>query len=693
LYIEYPDIKKPIPYCIGIILKEARLEDVLVKQLFYTMLSMYSNDPRNLAIQSPSGEGKNYVIKKVADIFPKEDVFKYVGMTDKSLFHRSGKLVIKNEGTGEYEDVEELGERIDNDIEDKENQIENTKDTNLKQGLKSQIKDLEKEKEDLFRNAKKLIDLSHKCIIFLDTPRPELLNAIMSLLSHDEYEVEYEFVDTNNKNGIKSKSNVLRGWPVVIFAQAVDFSHHKRYAEIQRRFAITNPRMDSDKYKAAIDLIIHKHSVPDFIYQKTVVSDEQKDQAREIVKVLREKIMDISHSITPGHNNVFIPFEAAIRDSVATKKSSDMTIADRIVSYITLLAQVNIENRPFIMFRKKGQAVSQTIPLATFADLKEALFLMQFSNGVRPYVLEWYYDVFLPTYNEKTEADFKASPDGLGNITENRIAITTQQLAEATSNIKNKTLSPRQIRETYLDQLVNQGYIDSVSSQIDKRTDIYYPIITTTSKIIGEKENTYISVQSPNFPSQNYIRSKILALLEYNDDDTLVEIKNNFSLESMLETHYGKPEEVFRKILAENELVKLQPVMQNILYEQRILANKNNFFVKRYVQSPILTEQVSNSITQVEAEKKDINEKCMYSPNLLSQESLSTNTMVAKGEDKEDKGEKYTCYYCNDFKKTNDKKLYQDHVSKDHDLECLPYPSKADIERLKLRPQGKDWEI
>jgi len=62
----------------------------------------------------------------------------------------------------------------------------------------------------------------------------------MSLLSHDEYEVEYEFVDTNN--GIKTKSNVLRGTlPAVIFAQAIDFSHNKRYPEIQRRFIVTNP--------------------------------------------------------------------------------------------------------------------------------------------------------------------------------------------------------------------------------------------------------------------------------------------------------------------------------------------------------------------------------------------------------------------------------------------------------------------
>ena len=176
--LEADDIKDKIKYCIDVILKEAKLEDVLVKQLLYTMLSMYTNDPRNLGIESPTGEGKNYVIKKVADLFPKEDVIKYVGMSDKSIFHRNGKLAIKNDN-GQYEFIDEVLEKLDEDIEDKQNQLYNTKDRNTKQGLKSQIKGLEKEKKRLGKDAKKLIDLSHKCIIFLDTPRAELLNTMM----------------------------------------------------------------------------------------------------------------------------------------------------------------------------------------------------------------------------------------------------------------------------------------------------------------------------------------------------------------------------------------------------------------------------------------------------------------------------------------------------------------------------------
>ena len=525
-FLPIPDNK--LQYCFDIILKEAKLEDRLVKQIFYTMLSMWTNDPRNLAINSPTGEGKNYVIRKVADLFPKEDVIKFVGMSDKSLFHRSGQLVIKNE-SGEYESLDEMLEKIDSDIEDKTSESHTTKDSNLKHALKAQIKELEKEKGNLHKDAKKLIDLSHKTIIFLDTPRQELLNAIMSLLSHDEYEVEYQFVDTNN--GIKTRTNVLRGWPVVIFAQAVDYSHHKRYPEIQRRFVITNPRMDHAKYAAAIDLIFDKYSLPDFLYQKRVVSDAQKDQAREIIKGLKESILDISTAVTPGRNNVFIPFEKAIRESAVTKKASDMTVADRICGYLTLLATVNTENRPVVSFRRRGEPILQKIPLATFDDLKETLFLMQYANGVRPYILEWYYDVFLPTFNAKTAVDFKERDTH--SIREGRIALTTQQLSDATFEIKKKKLSSRQIRETYLNQLINEGYVDSEKSELNRSTDIYFPVITGRR---GEEENTYISVQSPDFPTQIHIRS------ERGED--ILEI-NNIDIDKIVETYYSKPEEVF----------------------------------------------------------------------------------------------------------------------------------------------------
>jgi hypothetical protein len=421
-----------IKYCIDVILKEAKLEDRLVKQVFYTMLSAYTSNPQNLAINSPSGEGKNYVLRKVAENFPKEDVMFLAGMTDKALFHRSGKLVVKN-ANGGYDDIEGLIEEYDSRIKDLESEIPNAKDGTLKQGLKAQIKSIEQEKEDLSKDAKKLIDLSHKILVFLDTPRIELFSAIMSLLSHDNYEVEYEYADTTS-TGIKTKTNIIRGYPAVFFAQALDFSHYKRYPEIKRRFNITNPKMDKEKYKAAIDLIGKKFGLPDFLYQAIVVSKLEKEKVCEIIRGFRENILNVCGAIEPGSNNVIIPFEEVVINALKSDKAHDMTVAYRLFSYLSLLPIINIEKRPRIVYRRKGEPITQVMPLATCDDLKEAMFLMEYASGVRPYILQWYYAVFLKTFNAKTKPDFKTFENG--ERAEDRIALTTEELVIATRDTK-----------------------------------------------------------------------------------------------------------------------------------------------------------------------------------------------------------------------------------------------------------------
>jgi hypothetical protein len=218
--------QRPIQFCLNTILKEAKNEEKLTKQLLFTMLSAYTNNPVNLAIKSPSGEGKSHVLHKVGENFPPGDVLFIAGMSEKALFHGRGKLAVKNEA-GEYELIEEKIQKIDFEIEKKQEEISTTQNKTLKQALQNQIKELEQEKEDISKSACRIIDLSHKTIVFQDTPSLGLLSAMMPLLSHDKYEVEYVFVDTHN--GIKAKTNVIRGWPAVILSQAIDDSHYEPY--------------------------------------------------------------------------------------------------------------------------------------------------------------------------------------------------------------------------------------------------------------------------------------------------------------------------------------------------------------------------------------------------------------------------------------------------------------------------------
>jgi hypothetical protein len=514
-----------------------------------TLLSAYTKNPINLAINAPTGEGKTYVVTKVAELFPKSDIMFLSAMTDKALFHRRGILVIKNE-KGEYEPVDDKIKQIDSEMEGKEYEISATNDKNLKQGLKSTIEELEKKKKETLKDTMKLIDLNHKVLIFADTPKHSLLEAITSLLSHDRYEVEYEFVDTFN--GIKTKNNILRGFPTVIFTAAVDYSKYPRWAEIQRRFIITNPKMTPEKYKESIHLIGARFGLPQFAYDATVVSEKEKEKGREIVRGLKEKILSVTENNGPAEPNVFIPFYESIEKSFPNDKASDMTTAQRLYNYLTILPVINIDKRPRIVTRVEGSLLLYTCPFALFEDLREAVYLMEYSDGVRPYILEWFNEVFLVAYNEKTE------PNAKDGIVEENIALTTRELVHATERIKGRKLSTQQIYENYIVPLINAGYIDNTSSKIDKRAYLFFPVLNVKQKKLFDldvpnslSQNRLVPIiDSTIFPTKQYLISKIEEVLRYSyQTNILTRIEDDegkeISVEELVDRYYKNPEKYF----------------------------------------------------------------------------------------------------------------------------------------------------
>ncbi|MGI9011910.1 MAG: hypothetical protein ACR2F1_12080 [Nitrososphaeraceae archaeon] len=558
-------------YVTNVILKEARLENRLTSQLLVTLLSAYSNNPINLLINAPSGVGKNYVIHKVSSLFPKSDILALAGMTEKALFHRPGTLVIKDVN-GQYQSIEPILADIQNDISEKESQLSQTTDKSLRQELKNSIKTSNEKKTELLKDSKKLIDLSNKIIIFLDTPPEHLLSSLLPLLSHDEYEVEYEYVDTNN--GIKTKSNVLRGWPAVVIAQALDYSNSPRFHEYQRRFITTNPTMTTKKYNEAIDLISNKFSLPDLVYQNEIVSDYDKDKAREIIIRLKEQIQAICMDLQPGKNNVIIPFSKLILRSLPKEKASDMTRANRLFTYLAFLPTVNFDKRPRIEIGIDGDILSkQIITIATFEDLQKTVSLMEYSDGVRPYILEWYYDVFYKAYDDKEDTpDSKIITTTTSNsssnkgkeetrIEEKRTAVTSQNLLDKHKNVHGETLTAKNLLQSYIYPLLNHGYIDKIDSILDRRARIYFPIIETKKYInlfySGEKNNfsqetDKIVVNSTIFPSQVYMHSVFEPILKYYSANGLfTKIKNHLdeeiSIDELVDQYFGNPDDYFIK--------------------------------------------------------------------------------------------------------------------------------------------------
>jgi hypothetical protein len=153
----------------------------------------------------------------------------------------------------------------------------------------------------------------------------------------------------------------LRGSPAVIFTAAIDYSKYQRWQEIQRRFIVTNPTMTPEKYKESIELMGAKNGLPDFVYDATVVSEEEKNRAKEMVKELKEKILFISERNNFGSPNVCIPFRESIEKSLPAEKASDMTSAQRLYNYMTLLPVVHIDKRPRLITRSEGDPIQRYV--------------------------------------------------------------------------------------------------------------------------------------------------------------------------------------------------------------------------------------------------------------------------------------------------------------------------------------------
>jgi hypothetical protein len=551
---------------LDVIAKEVKQDDRLCKQVYLTLLSTYTKNPINLAINAPTGEGKSYVVRKVAELFPQTDVIFLTAMTDKALFHRRGILVIKDEN-GEYQPIESKIREIDSEIEDKYSEFSTVNDKNLKQGLKSQINSLEDKKKELSKGAMKLIDLNHKALIFVDTPKHTLLEAIMSLLSHDHYEVEYEFVD--NFNGIKTRTNVLRGFPTVIFTATIDYSKYQRWAEIQRRFIITNPRMTAEKYKESIQLMGARYGLPEFMYDATIVSEGQKKQAKEMVKELKDTILLVSERNNLNSPNVFIPFSESLEKSFPAEKASDVTTAKRLYNYLTLLPLVNIDQRPRLVTRAEGNPVIITCPFATFEDLQESAYLMEYSNGVRPYVLEWFNEVFLTEFN-----GVKAGRKTIDN-SEKITGLTTRELVNATFKVKQRNYSSQQLYENYIVPLENAGYIDKMDNEKDRRSYLFFPVLNIKEKkLFGSNETYSFSqgsqvhiVDSALFPGKEYLISKIQGVLGYSyERHVITKLENHegkeITLEELVEQYYKDPDKYFEGIAVTTAVVVAKTSIQ-----------------------------------------------------------------------------------------------------------------------------------
>ena len=428
-----------------------------------------------------SGAGKTYDLILVTGYFPNRYVLSFVGMSDKALMHEEGVQVMVDKETGNtvfadpiIDDLKQKIEILETKLEDPK--LQDPKYKAQKKDIKNQIKESEKEIKDIYKKCEKLIVLDNRIILLLDTAQEGLYNTLMSMMSQDtEKDQLYQFTDKNISGRLGATKNRLRGTPTLFTTQVIDDTRQIRYQEKNRRFIHVTPDTSSKKVSFAKRLIGQKYGLVPEEYDEKIVDRADKERAKEIVSIIVDKLIDHSKLLRPKESGVKIAFGESISHGMEDNSTEwSMTVMDRLMRYLTIITKVNMDFRPRILDTVTGKYY----PISTFEDLKETLQLMVMASSIlRPYLVEWYNRVFLPSFRELEGQPNKRYTD-TGRVVESELysGLTTEQLANKTFDILNHRINIENVRNQYLYPLRTLGIINIVKSSINGNEIIAFPV-------------------------------------------------------------------------------------------------------------------------------------------------------------------------------------------------------------------------
>ena len=221
-----------------------------------------------------------------------------------------------------------------------------------------------------------------------------------------------------------------------------------------------------------------------------------------------------------------------------------------------------MDNRPRLVRKDNSNFF---YPIATFADLKETLELMELGgSNVRPYLAQWYNDKFLPLFNAEG-GQVRTRIENIGEksektLVEDYVAVTSKQLCE-TTNVSNEEL-----RHKYVDPLINQGLINKTRSNIRKNENIYWPADSKGENIFSlfSAKDFKLHVKDPRlYPSKSFIIDSFIktgifgemfgdkrpSILKNIFDTYRLEDENGLeiTLEELVDRYFSEPETCFIK--------------------------------------------------------------------------------------------------------------------------------------------------
>ncbi len=454
-------------HCIQRTVKE---ENALIRQIMYTVLSGYTQDPINLGVLAPTSTGKSYPIRQSVEYTPLgKEVRVVASMTPKVLIRDHGVLVDKE------------GKPIGKEVRKLRNAISVAK-------AAKKFKAAEEYQEELaalLDGSAYIIELSNTTLIFLEPPHPELWNLIKPILSHDSWEMEHPYVEKLAGGGLEVKRVITRGFPAFIFCSAKDESRWEIWVEIESRLMTASPNMVKTKYRAGNRLIAQRKGLPRGVKQQVIISDTEMELGKKCFLFLKHLIQQYCSTTD---SPVWIPYAMLLSDILPADKGQDNRIANRFYTMLNMIALSKAHLRHKLLFD------DEELIIATLGDLQEALHVMQNMTGLPPHKLKFYQQYILPLYHTR------------------KGPLQTRDICDfynANSPKGTPKMNSNNLLKNYLYELANHNYLEQEQDDSTKAVRyLFTPLVDIEEE---EPERSTVSTLSPVY---HYLQFSRLILPE-----------------------------------------------------------------------------------------------------------------------------------------------------------------------------------
>ena len=151
----------------------------------------------------------------------------------------------------------------------------------------------------------------------------------------------------------------------------------------------------------------------------------------------------------------------------------------RLFAFIKIIAISKAKLRQKLIYAQEEYVI------ASLGDLAEALYITQNISGIPAYKLRFYRETFLELFRSKEKVDTSADKSKSESI----IAVTVKQLCDYYREKSGRAISAENIRKKFLNELLNHDYIGSVESVLDRRQNIYYPLVELDDNVEDENQD------------------------------------------------------------------------------------------------------------------------------------------------------------------------------------------------------------